>query len=920
MNRYIYLSEFSKEHEINSKRLKAEAFEFKQSLHELLSQLNSNDDENFISQKVYIDDIDLLHSDGSSECIVYLSKDMPKNKIISGIYSKISSLKIENNYSVSMIKLSNRILKKILNNEIIIDENIVFKYSSIYLGEDIKNLAFSTKARTLRFFNNLTSASIDPGLIATHKEWVDNPNEIIRKIKDKGWNKIISRSSSLNEDGFNESNAGAFESILNVKGNCGVEIKTAINKTFSSYDIFHESDEVFIQKQIESVLLSGVCTSRVIGKNSPYYVFSYDDTSGRTDSVTSGDTNDIKTLYVYRGAHLDELNIDENIKKLLKIIREIEYLVKGVALDIEFVISSDGVVNIVQIRPLVGDYDYRNDLEIDSYINCSKKLFERYDIRNDGINCGISSTVFGVMPDANPAELIGIKPRPLSFSLYEYLITDNIVTNQRFEYGYRDVRPLKHMVMIGGSPYINVKSSFNSFTPKNIKNDISEKLIKNYLEKLINHPILHDKVEFDIVATTWYPGVSNWVEDNYKGVLTHEEVFTVVENLKKIVKHAKNSIGIYHKQIDDYQYLFDKIINSDQTNLHKANILIDICCQYGCKPFAHLARSAFVSVSILKGLLKCGIITKIQYDDYLNSMVSVSSSMEEDAYLVKTGKLDKDVFNGKYGHLRPGTYDICNEAYFENEDKYITPIIASSRDSLSKRYEFSKDTISNIEDHFKKEEIDFSFSEFDKFSRSAISGREYGKFKYTKFLSYGLDFFIAWGKEIGLSRDDLSFLNIHDIHEFVSGTQIVSTNEIRKKILDRKTKYSIENKIELPDVISSVNDFSFFYKELDKPNFITGMSIFTNCYLLKSDGHVIKEEISGKIVLIESADPGFDWLFGCSISGLITKYGGANSHMAIRCAELGVPAAIGVGSEKFDVVKNWNKIRLDCIGETIKES
>ena len=29
-------------------------------------------------------------------------------------------------------------------------------------------------------------------------------------------------------------------------------------------------------------------------------------------------------------------------------------------------------------------------------------------------------------------------------------------------------------------------------------------------------------------------------------------------------------------------------------------------------------------------------------------------------------------------------------------------------------------------------------------------------------------------------------------------------------------------------------------------------------------------DISGKIVLIENADPGFDWIFGHSIVGLIT--------------------------------------------------
>ncbi|GIS28374.1 MAG: hypothetical protein CM15mP129_05710 [Chloroflexota bacterium] len=38
-------------------------------------------------------------------------------------------------------------------------------------------------------------------------------------------------------------------------------------------------------------------------------------------------------------------------------------------------------------------------------------------------------------------------------------------------------------------------------------------------------------------------------------------------------------------------------------------------------------------------------------------------------------------------------------------------------------------------------------------------------------------------------------------------------------------------------------------------------------------------------MLIENADPGYDWLFNKGISG-ITKYGGANSHMAIRSAKL----------------------------------
>ena len=77
-----------------------------------------------------------------------------------------------------------------------------------------------------------------------------------------------------------------------------------------------------------------------------------------------------------------------------------------------------------------------------------------------------------------------------------------------------------------------------------------------------------------------------------------------------------------------------------------------------------------------------------------------------------------------------------------------------------------------------------------------------------------------------------------------------------------------------------------------------------------------KRNFNKKIICIEQADPGFDFLFSYGIDGLITKYGGANSHMAIRCNELSIPAAIGVGEENFRKIINHSVISLDC--ETMK--
>ena len=69
--------------------------------------------------------------------------------------------------------------------------------------------------------------------------------------------------------------------------------------------------------------------------------------------------------------------------------------------------------------------------------------------------------------------------------------------------------------------------------------------------------------------------------------------------------------------------------------------------------------------------------------------------------------------------------------------------------------------------------------------------------------------------------------------------------------------------------------------------------------------------------MIDSADPGYDYLFTKNIAGLITCYGGANSHMAIRCSELSLPAVIGVGEERFKIYKSANKLTIDSLNNQV---
>ena len=76
--------------------------------------------------------------------------------------------------------------------------------------------------------------------------------------------------------------------------------------------------------------------------------------------------------------------------------------------------------------------------------------------------------------------------------------------------------------------------------------------------------------------------------------------------------------------------------------------------------------------------------------------------------------------------------------------------------------------------------------------------------------------------------------------------------------------------------------------------------------------------LEGAIVCIPNADPGFDWLFSYPIAGLITAWGGSNSHMAIRAGELGLPAVIGAGEILYRRWSEASRLRIDCAGRQVE--
>ena len=140
------------------------------------------------------------------------------------------------------------------------------------------------------------------------------------------------------------------------------------------------------------------------------------------------------------------------------------------------------------------------------------------------------------MPDWNPAEIIGNNPGRLAFDLYDYLVTSETWAIQRFEYGYRDVRPSPLMIELLGQPYIDCRASLNSFIPEKIDKKLASKLVDHYIKTLNSNPKFHDKIEFYVVPTCLNLNFDKWENQFSKSGFNNQEILELRNSLHEITK------------------------------------------------------------------------------------------------------------------------------------------------------------------------------------------------------------------------------------------------------------------------------------------------------------------------------------------------------------------------------------------------
>jgi hypothetical protein len=198
------------------------------------------------------------------------------------------------------------------------------------------------------------------------------------------------------------------------------------------------------------------------------------------------------------------------------------------------------------------------------------------------------------------------------------------------------------------------------------------------------------------------------------------------------------------------------------------------------------------------------------------------------------------------------------------------------------------------------------------YARRAITGREYAKFVFTRNLSDALVALVQWGARYGVSREELANIPIEAIFDCVVGPPLSGiVSHLHAVAQHNSDMGAIYHAVPLSYLIRHPDEVYVVPVHRSAPNFVTSQRVQGPVRYL--DNHQTGlVPIAGSIVCIENADPGFDWIFTRNIRGLITKYGGANSHMAIRCTELQLPAAIGCGEQLFARAAAAASIDLNC--------
>ena len=456
---------------------------------------------------------------------------------------------------------------------------------------------------------------------------------------------------------------------------------------------------------------------------------------------------------------------------MLSAVQKIEGLVGHDSLDIEFAVTRDGDVHILQVRPIARERARRSR----STTTRSRRAVhhaQRDRARPHGAGarrCSVRPTRYSVMTDWNPAEIVGTTPRALALSLYRFLVTDDVWARQRAEYGYRDVRPCPLLVEIAGHPYVDVRACFNSFVPAALDDDLATPARRAPARRArrapgpprqgrvrrprhVSRPDLRraraDELPAAGFAAADVDALRAALRDDHRG--TRSTGSTPISPTSTSCGPTLATMA----PPDACRSTPPPTTSSSSAGAARR-----------CSPTSRGPRSSPPAwcAALVRG--RRGR-RRERADEYLATTETVFGRLQADAAAVRAGELDWTDFVDRYGHLRPGTYDITSPRYAAAPEEYLRPLVdqADAADARRSAFAWTRRRARRDRRRARRARVcPIDVDGLDRFVRGAIAGREDGKFVFTRSLSDALEALAEFGATLGFDRDDLAHVRIDDL-------------------------------------------------------------------------------------------------------------------------------------------------------------
>ena len=736
-----------------------------------------------------------------------------------------------------------------------------------------------------------------PAFVSILESDIFNKDTLLNKTQNLSF-PVAVRSSFSGEDGHDESFAGLFDSILNVKNQSElmISLQKVAQSLISDRVISYCAHQKVPRPTWGSIVVQEMIQSKISG-----VIFTQDPMNHKKLIISSGlglgenlvsGLGDSEDLFFDRAkpVYHDQKILNSVLqKKLVTQALHIESLKKS-AQDIEWAVDEYDQIHFLQTRQITVQVEQKNPLYFD--------------------NSNIQESFIGIT-----------KPLTFSYAKNAYRHSYNTLMKEMgFATSEIQKHDWRHQHMLGlvdGRVYYNINSWYEGllFLPHfgRHKKDMESMMgleesidfiqtqkLTSY-QKLIALPKMISLLLRMIFQFTFISSTVLKFDKNFNTVLkTHRQ-----KNLQKL---SLSEILNYLMDIQNHGFSMwgPPLINDFYVMLYSGKVRRALSSIQQESLYPHLLKT--IDLESFKPVLLLNEIV-----DLVTASEKAQSEIKTESSFLQYCKNNEPIIHEKihtyielFGDRVLGELKLETETYRTHPDLFIQTLRVFVDASTSKKIDHKNIDIKLKFNFFKKLFFNINLKKL----QNGIRNRELMRFHRTRSFGIIREIYLVIADKLVqlkciVNAKDIFYLSMDEIADLITFQNI--TQDTQKLIDLRKTEYAefekieskkYKNQIKMELPLGNENKFKSFMatSAVGSGSEFTG----TGCFPGVLQGEICfvtniseAKNISGKILLAERTDPGWTPLFYLAKAVIVEK-GSILSHAAIVAREVGIPIVIGV--------------------------